>query len=157
VVAQWWHSGVTVVLQWCYSGVKSVTLVLRVSQWCYSGVTVVLPVILSPTTSDLLFRKEAALLPGNKSLIGACRTLPVCVCVCVYVCVCVCVCARVLVWVYECVRVCVCMQDDGFVGFWVCRCECVCACKLAEHTKVQDFEHLKRRYESVTRVLQECS
>jgi hypothetical protein len=36
VVLQWCYSGVTVVLQWCYS---SVTVVL---QWCYSCVTVVL-------------------------------------------------------------------------------------------------------------------
>jgi hypothetical protein len=36
VVLQWCYSGVTVALQWCYSGV---TVVL---QWCYSGVTVVL-------------------------------------------------------------------------------------------------------------------
>jgi hypothetical protein len=35
VVLQWCYSGVTVVLQWCYSGV---TVVL---QWCYSVVTVV--------------------------------------------------------------------------------------------------------------------
>jgi hypothetical protein len=36
VVLQWCYSGVTVVLQWCYSGV---TMVL---EWCYSGVTMVL-------------------------------------------------------------------------------------------------------------------
>jgi hypothetical protein len=34
VVVQWCYSGVTVVSQWCHSGVK------EVSQWCYSGVTV---------------------------------------------------------------------------------------------------------------------
>jgi hypothetical protein len=58
VVLQWCYSGVTVVLQWCYSGVtvvlqwcqSGVTVVLQwyysavtvVLQWCYSGVTVVL-------------------------------------------------------------------------------------------------------------------
>jgi hypothetical protein len=37
VVLQWCYSGVTVVLQWCYSGV---TVVLVVLQWCYSNVGV---------------------------------------------------------------------------------------------------------------------
>jgi hypothetical protein len=33
------YNGITVVLQWCYSGVSRVTVVL---QWCYSGITVAL-------------------------------------------------------------------------------------------------------------------
>jgi hypothetical protein len=34
LMIQWWYNGDTMVIQWCYSGV---TVVL---QWCYSGVTV---------------------------------------------------------------------------------------------------------------------
>jgi hypothetical protein len=52
----------TVVLQWCYSGV---TVVL---QWCYSGVTVVLQSQREVTASEASWQSKHSLKEGDNSV-----------------------------------------------------------------------------------------